>query len=251
MLHSQEYQSIIEAFYDAKDSQDIQGVLEHLTYFLGFRHFAIGHHVDLLNPPSTSFGVSNYTPDWLSEVFHEGYYMDDPIHFLCNGRNTGFIWPDPHLLNRLNERHRHILERGALRNFRAGYTIPVHLPGEYSGSCTFAAPLSGNISREVLPAAFFAASHAFEAMRRQARMAAGLSVEPPPQVTARQREVVLLLGQGKSYAEMGDILGISGATAHQHCKAVFRSYGNIQRCNLIARVLFDGLASFPEMLRKH
>ena len=50
---------------------------------------------------------------------------------------------------------------------------------------------------------------------------------------------------------MGDILGISGATAHQHCKAVFRSYGNIQRCNLIARVLFDGLASFPEMLRKH
>ena len=54
MLHSQEYQSIIEAFYEAKDSQEIQGVLEHLTYFLGFRHFAIGHHVDLLNPPSTS-----------------------------------------------------------------------------------------------------------------------------------------------------------------------------------------------------
>jgi DNA-binding CsgD family transcriptional regulator len=233
MLHSQEYQSIIEAFYDANDSQEIQGVLEHLTYFLGFRHFAIGHHVDLLSPPSTSFGISNYTPGWLSEVFHEGYYMDDPIHFLCNGRNTGFIWPDPHLLNRLNERHRHILERGALRNFRAGYTIPVHLPGEYSGSCTFAA------------------SHAFEAMRRQARMAAGLSVASPPEITPRQREVVLLLGQGKSYAEMGDILGISGATAHQHCKAVFRSYGNIQRCNLIARVLFDGLASFPEMLRKH
>jgi len=45
-------------------------------------------------------------------------------------------------------------------------------------------------------------------------------------------------------------LGISRETAHQHCKVVFRAYGNIQRCNLIARVLFDGIASFPEMLRK-
>ena len=49
---------------------------------------------------------------------------------------------------------------------------------------------------------------------------------------------------------MGMILGISRETAHQHCKLVFRAYGNIQRCNLIARVLYDGIASFPEMLRK-
>jgi LuxR family quorum-sensing system transcriptional regulator CciR len=250
MLYSHEYQSIIQAFYESKDNNEIQDVLEHLTYFLGFRHFAIGNHVDLLNPPPTAFGISNYTPDWLSEVFHEQYYMDDPIHFLCNGRHAGFTWPDPHLLKRLNERHRYILERGALRNFRAGYTVPVFYPGEFSGSCTFATPLSGDIPHEVLPAAFYAASHAFEAMRRLARMTAGLSIDPPPQITNRQRELVLLMGQGKTYAEMGMILGISGATAHQHCKTVFRSYGNIQRCNLIARVLFDGVASYPEMLRK-
>ena len=101
-----------------------------------------------------------------------------------------------------------------------------------------------------MPAAFFAASHAFEAIRRLARTAAGLGLEPPPQFTDRQREVILLMGQGKTYAEMGMILGISRETAHQHCKLVFRAYGNIQRCNLIARVLYDGIASFPEMLRK-
>ena len=250
MIQSQEFQSIIQAFYDAKDEQGIYETFDHLTYFLGFKYFAIGHHVDLLNPPIASFGISNYSSGWLSEVFHERYFMDDPIHFLCKGRHAGFAWPDSHMLNKLNERHRHILERGALRNFQSGYTIPVHLPGEYSGSCTFATPTSGTIAHNVLPAAFFAASHAFEAIRRLARTAAGLGMEPPPQFTDRQREVILLMGQGKTYAEMGMILGISRETAHQHCKLVFRAYGNIQRCNLIARVLFDGIASFPEMLRK-
>ena len=93
MIQSQEFQSIIQAFYDAKDEQGIYETFDHLTYFLGFKYFAIGHHVDLLNPPIASFGISNYSSGWLNEVFHERYFMDDPIHFLCNGRHAGFAWP--------------------------------------------------------------------------------------------------------------------------------------------------------------
>lgn len=56
-MHSQEFQSIIQALYGAKDDQRIYEAFDHLTYFLGFRHFAIGHHIDLLNPPIASFGI--------------------------------------------------------------------------------------------------------------------------------------------------------------------------------------------------
>lgn len=248
MLYDHEFQEIVKNLTEVTEKDEIYNALDHLTHFLGFKYFAIGHHVDLIHPPMASFGISNYCPHWLSEVYHEGYYNDDPIHFLCTGRNAGFVWPDPAIMEKLSEKHRFILERGAQRDFRMGYTIPVHVPGEYSGSCTFVAASDETIRPHALPIAYYAASFAFEAIRRFVRKTSGLEANSLPKLTAREREMLILMGQGKSYAEMGEIAGISRETAHQHCKNLLRSYGNIQRCNLIARALFNGHASFPEML---
>ena len=53
---------------------------------------------------------------------------------------------------------------------------------------------------------------------------------------------------GKTDWEIGRILGIAEATAHEHIEAARRRYGVGKRTQLVIRALFDGQITFSDIL---
>lgn len=251
MINREDYKQAVSVLGETSDPGKVFEAMDRLTCVLGFDRFAISHHVDLLHPPIGAYGLTNYESDWLSEIVTERYYLVDPIQSLCERRHSGFLWPDPAMLASLTRYQRSILEQGAKRGLRGGYTVPMYLPGEYAGSCTFAMARPDTLAPNAMPSAFFAASIAFEAIRRIARLRTGLELAAPPNLKPRERQVLILMGRGKTYREIGYILSLSEHTAHEYAKRVMLAYGNIHRNNLIARALFDGIVTYPELLSIH
>lgn len=239
---------MIAGFLQVHDESALHEHLERTGRQLGFVQFAMGHHVDLAGPPQDAIRVTNYDAAWIERSLGERYFVQDPVHLASTRTAMGFLWSDVPAMIALNGRQRYILEAARAYGLAEGYTVPVHVPGEYRGSCSFGAANLENLALNALPIANLAGSYAFEAARRimRARLP-NRPVDLLPILTERQRDTLVLVARGKADPEIGTLLGISAATAHGHVENVRRAYGNAQRPLLIARALFDGQISFNEV----
>ena len=72
----------------------------------------------------------------------------------------------------------------------------------------------------------------------------------PPQLrlTRRQLDCVVLAGRGKSDRDVGQILGISDQTVHQHMEDAKRKYDVATRMQLVVRALFDNQLAFADLV---
>lgn len=241
---------LLATFRAAKTVDALHEALSAATSELGFARFAMGHHVDLSRPAADAVRLTSYDADWIEHVVERGYLADDPIHLASTRTASGFAWRDVGDFVRLTPRHRQILAEAVGFGLVDGFTVPVHVPGEYNGTCSFAAPSADGPDAASLWAAQLCGTLAFEAARRIMRLRARLETSDMPDLTPRQRDALVLVGRGKTDREIGELLGITRATAHEHVEGVRRAYGNAQRSYLIARSLFDGQIAFADLLQR-
>lgn len=236
----------------AKTEDDLFADLERATFDLGFSKFAIGHHVDLAIVPEDVIRMSNYDREWIERSFSEGFFADDPIHRASMKTAAGFLWSDLSRFIDLMPRHQEILAAARRYDLAEGYTVPVHVPGEYQGTCSFAARSLDRLRANALPIANMIGIWAFEAARKILRVRESLNGRTviTPKLTERQRDALVLLARGKPDPEIGALLGISERTAHEHVENVRKAYGNAQRPLLVVRALFDGQISFGDVFRR-
>lgn len=249
MVDQFDFNGMISGFLCAQMEEHLHVHLERCAFHLGFRQFAMGHHVDLTGPPQDAIRVTNYHPAWIEQSLGEGYFIYDPVHLASTRTAMGFLWSDVPKMIRLTRRQNAILDAARPYGLSEGYTVPVHVPGEYRGTCSFGADSLERLRPNALPIANMIGTYAFEAARRIMRTRCGRAecLEAVPQLTERQRDSLILVARGKGDPEIGTLLGISAATAHEHVENVRRAYGNAQRPLLIARALFDGQISFSEV----
>lgn len=245
-----DFQYFISGFERATDENLLGAILDEATYALGFRQFAMGHHVDLTGPPEDAIRVTNYNPRWIEQTLGERYFLDDPVHLASVRTATGFLWKDLANFISMTDRQKAILKAAKAHGLREGFTVPVHVPGEYRGTCSFGALSLEKLRPNGLPIAQMMASYAFEAARRIMRARNGrFRNDGIPNLTERQRDAIALIGRGKGDWEISQILGISAATAHEHVENARRAYGGAQRAHLVVRALFDGQISYSEIFR--
>jgi LuxR family quorum-sensing system transcriptional regulator CciR len=249
MVDRYNFKSMIERFSHVSDEGQLCAHLEQCAADLGFPHFALGHHVDLAGPPQDAIRLTNYDPAWIERAVAGRFFEHDPVHWASTCTAMGFRWSDLPSMIRLTGRHKEILEAAATYGLGDGYTVPVHVPGEYRGTCSFGAASLERLRPNALPIANMIGSYAFEAARRIMKLRRTLPEmrDDLPALTERQRDSLILVARGKADSEIGALLGISSATAHEHVENVRRAYGNAQRPLLIARALFDGQISFSEI----
>lgn len=221
-----------------------------ITGELGFDQFAFGHHVDLTHPPSNAIRLTNYAPDWIEQSIEKRFFADDPVHAASTRLVCPFRWNEIPLYLKMTDSQKIIIEKAKSYGLVEGFTIPVHQPGEYNGTCSF----SGRDFENIHPLKF-ALSHtvstfAFECARRLLRLAEGKEPEAIPHLTDRQRESLILVGSGKTDAEIASVMRISKATAHDHVEAGRRAYGNAQRPYMVLRALYDGNITFADVLSR-
>lgn len=242
---------IISEFHDAIDLIDSKEVLlahlETMCGLAGIRYFAATHHVSFSQSQASGVHLHNY-PDHFAR-FHDmqGVGVRDPVHRASQLRAAGFFWSDlPRLISLTADDHA-VLDRAERAGIGAGYTVPIHVPGEFSGSCSFAMSQGLVFPRRLLAIVQALGAFAFEAARH-------LQVAPTTRrvcqgrLTERERQIVVSIGQGKPEKQIARILGISPSTVNDHLKHARLRCGVHKSSMLVYCGLLSGSITYSELI---
>ena len=252
--HFAEAQAFVREANRATSFQELSGLLENCTGAFGFDYFAIVHHVATKSERPEIFRLHNFPESWMN-LLHRGSFADDPIHAACQRTTTGFLWSDIGKILNLNARHKDLISAAGSAGMGDGFTIPVHIPGEHTGSCSFVTRCGRAINKSAIPAIYYMGSFAFEAARRivisdlKSNLTETRKAPEAPSLTQRQFDCVVLAAKGKSDGDIAQLLGISPETVHQHMEDAKRRYQVATRMQLVVRTLFDSQLSFADILR--
>lgn len=244
-----DFDKFLEAMRVAKSVSDLEAIMMEWTRMIGFDQFAMGHHVDLTRPPESAIRLTNYHSDWIEQSLEKRLFAIDPIHAASARARRPFQWSEVSSFIVLTEVQKTILERAKSYGLITGYTVPVNMPGEFQGSCSFGANDLDRLHPYAYPLSQYITTFGFECARRLQRQMDDKVPEPIPNFTPKQRETLILVGRGKTDIEIGAVLGISPTTAHDHVEAGRRAYGNAQRAYMVLRAVYDGVITFAEVFR--
>ena len=225
--------------------EDLRLFLEAVTSELGFEYFALLHHRSVRSSSGHLVRIDNYPGGWAEELLTRHDVAADPVHRASLRTNAGFSWDELGHLLPLDSSQRHILERSRHHGLGPGFTVPANVPGEPSGSCSFAVRRGRSLPERRLQCAELIGVHAFRAARRIYGFAAEGRV---PWLSRRERQCLRLVAAGKTDWEIAAILGISVETAHQYVKRARAAYDVVSRAQLVACGLRDALVSFDEAI---
>ncbi|HEY0107778.1 MAG TPA: LuxR family transcriptional regulator [Rhizomicrobium sp.] len=246
-------QSFVAEANRTTDLAELQALLQAAVRELGFDYFALVHHVNIYKTKGEAVFLFDFPSAWTELVDRRGYFIDDPVHVACEQSAAPFTWSDVPRMIALTDRQREMLHAAKLAGLEDGFTVPIHIPGEYTGSCTFSTRGGRAIPQANLPAAHYVACFAFEAarrlvQRRAAQRGSNAVLPPHHKLTRRQLDCVVLAGRGKSDKDVAQILGISNQTVHQHMEAAKQKYDVATRMQLIVRALFDSQLAFADLV---
>lgn len=227
------------------NSDDLRSLLAKTCADLGFDHFALLHHDSLLPSRPKCIRLDNYPDGWAAELTGTGLAADDPVHLASRRMNTGFAWADLGRIVELGRRHRQILSRSRDFDIGQGFTVPVNVPGEPSGSCSFAMRRGRPLPSDRLLGAELIGAHAFQAARWLHRLP-GMSERP--HLSRRELQCLRLLALGKTDWEMAHILGIGLETVRSYVKHARALYGVATRTQLVVHALRDAHISFDDAI---
>lgn len=234
---------------DAATPDALVEALNFISHEMGFRYYALTHHVDLPRARRPAIRLHNYPQRWADYFDENRLGPSDPVHRASHLTSAGFAWARLPRLIALTPRDRDIMVRASREGIGNGFTVPAHVPGEACGSCSFATDEGRPVPSHLLPLAQIAGSFAFEGARRIWRM----RERPSPTIpclTDRQRECVFWAARGKSDWEIARILEVSHETVIRHLKQARERYGVGKRTQLTVHALFDGTLSFVDVLKR-
>jgi LuxR family quorum-sensing system transcriptional regulator CciR len=231
---------------------ELCGVLGHVARQLGFDHFALTRHLErryLREESSWSrpLMLDDYPQIWKRLVASRRYFSDDPILAVAEKSAMAFVWSDIEERIELTARQREIMNAASVMGLDNGFTVPVHIPGDCAGACSFVTRRGTPLPWDSLPTAQYIGLLAFDVACRLT----ALAKVRPPRLTKRQFDCIVLVAQGKSDWDVGRLLGISDQTVHKHIEDAKRRYGVATRIQLVVGALFDNRLTFGDILAGH
>ncbi len=211
---------------------------------MGFDLFALAFDRRGGGGEGASMLVHNYPDAWANVYVGFDLSGTDPIRRAGEKSMTGFQWRNVDHYIPLSRGDRQLLKVARESGIGDGFTVPRHLPGEATGSCSFAVAPNARIPLEMLHAAEIVGAVALAAARR---LIGTGSYTRRAALTERQRECVLWSARGKTAGETAGILGISEETVVRHLKIARERYSVPCRQMLILCALFDGVIGFSDV----
>lgn len=242
--------AVANAFIDdaraAKNENELFELLVECCRRVRIRYFALVHHVDFGVEKAPAIRMHNYPRSWQHWFDENRLGRSDPIHRasqLCCG---GFPWSAVPDMIPLTSADKSVFAQARIVGIGDGYTVPAHVPGEFTGSCSFAMSPDEPFPRELHSIAQVLGGIAFDAARRIMGIRDIWPRLDRP-LTGRQRDCVLWSTRGKTDWETGTILGITKGTVIQHLKHARERYDVHNKAELSVRALHDGLIAFSEL----
>jgi LuxR family quorum-sensing system transcriptional regulator CciR len=227
---------------------DLHATLSEVVTSLGFDGVAMLHHVDFTAGGAPVIAYADYPMDFLSKVLGRRYFADDPVLAACQRTAAPFSWCELPELISLTARQREILAQAANCGLQQGFTVPINVPGEPLGSCSFARRSGRVVPEEVRQAALWVGVFAFEQARRILGLARPTAARP--RLSPRQFDCVVLAARGNSDWVIGRLLGLSKDTVHEYIEAAKQRYGVATRQQLLAACLADGQLTYADVFAR-
>jgi LuxR family quorum-sensing system transcriptional regulator CciR len=215
---------------------------------------ALGFHHVLLPGATGAAWLADLPPGWTAVTSAPG----DAVVATAAQSFAPFLWSDISRLVVLTRAQRDFLDAAVAAGIGAAVTVPVHRPrganeaGSYSvfaGCCSFLMKIGVPLPLGSLAAAHYVGALAFDAAENLRSERPASPAPLGPHLTPRQRDCVVLVAQGKSDWEIGQVLGISESTVHKHIEDAKRRFGVSTRIQLVVRSLFDARMTFADVMK--
>jgi len=227
----------------ARKEEQLFAALANAAGRMGFDHFALAFDRRGTGD-AASMLVHNYPEAWARVYVGFDLSATDPIRRAGERSITGFQWCNVDRYVPLTRGDHQLLNVARESGIGDGFTVPRHLPGEATGSCSFAVAPRADMPADMLHVAEVIGAVAIATARE---LIGSADLRPRPVLTERQRECVLWSARGKTAGEIADILGISEETVVRHLKMARERYSVHCRSMLILCALFDGLIGFSDI----
>jgi len=245
-MYSKLVESLGELIVTANSVDELHEMLAKATHDLGFDRFALSLEIGCGSAFGTSVLIHDYPQSWADVYIGFNLAQTDPIRRAAERSLLGFKWKRIRHLIPVTDFERRTFEAGYKHGIVDGYTVPRHMPGEITGSCSFVVGPDRVLPETMLPAAELLGAVAMASARK---VSGWEERSDPPKLTDRQRDCVLWAARGKTDWEISRILGISRDTVVQHLREARDRYDAGKRASLILCTLFDGLISFADIFR--
>jgi LuxR family quorum-sensing system transcriptional regulator CciR len=248
MAQFRDVQEFVRLSKSARDLDELRSLVDDITKEFGFSFFLLSHHVNVVRANIVQF--SNYPEDWSNAMRRKSHFATDPVVRACQKTAAPFLWSELDRLITLSTAQREILAGAARAGMGPGLSVPLHVPGECTGSGSFAVASGRMLDERTIPSIQYVACFAFERARRLTQRLSDLqpSISDLPGLTGRQLDCIVLMAQGKSDWDSGKILGISQRTVQEHLDTARKRYGVGSRTQLLVRVLYDAQLGFEDVM---
>lgn len=243
-----EAQAFVDAISRAGSSHDLDLLLEQISREMGFAYHALVHHVDHRIADPNMVRLENYPENWVGTFLEKELYSWDPVVLASQATNAAFAWSDVPRLIQMTNRQRDVLKAAAGEGLGDGFTVPAHMPGQVSGSCTFVVRTGVALPQHHLGMVQLVGSFAFQSGRALALAEHGAAPTPRVTLTPRQLDCVVLAGRGKSDWEIARILGLKEDTVTEYLDAARARYGVARRIQLVMRAVHDGYIALSDVI---
>ena len=205
----------------------------------GFDVSSGGNWTGVGNARRHRFFFNDWPQDWLAYYEAQGFFQRDFVVAEARRRMSAFLWSemDPGILNSPTATEFFAASRA--HGWIDGFAVPIHGAGGYEGIVSLAArqPITLEpLERSLLEAAC-------RNLSERCRTSVGFGDAPVslPELTAREVECLKWVAIGKTDPEIGNLLGISGATAHFHVEQAKRKLGVATRVQAVALLVLHGV----------
>jgi len=238
-------QDFAHAARNVRDLVQLRGLLRDAVWALGFHHF-------LLQGAGGQVWLADLPQEWVAA----SGASSDPVLVTAAQSYAPFLWSDMSRLIALTPAQNSFIDGVHAAGVGAAVTVPIHRArdadqgGSYSvfaGCCSFMMKTGVPLPLSSLAAAHYVGALAFDAVENL-RQAQTSEAPRGPQLTPRQRDCVVLVAQGKSDWEIGQLLGISESTVHKHIEDAKRRFAVSTRIQLVVRSLFDARLTFADVM---
>jgi LuxR family quorum-sensing system transcriptional regulator CciR len=229
-----------------RDMGQLRGLLRDGVWGLGFHHF-------LLQGAGGQVWLADLPQDWVASG-----PSSDAVLATAAQSYAPFLWSDISRLTALTPAQNGFIDAAHAAGVGAAVTVPIHRArdadqgGSYSvfaGCCSFMMKTGVALPLSSLAAAHYVGALAFDAAENLRHAQSG-GAPRGPQLTPRQRDCVVLVAQGKSDWEIGQLLGISESTVHKHIEDAKRRFAVSTRIQLVVRSLFDARLTFADVMKE-
>jgi DNA-binding CsgD family transcriptional regulator len=226
----------------APDEPDVHVLIDAFLKLIakfGFDAAAGGNWVGVGKERHYRFFFNSWPKDWLDYYNEHGFFQRDFIVAESRRRMTPFTWADmdPSILQ--GPVAKEFFDASRAHGWVDGFVIPIRGTGGYEGIVSLASKRAVHLT--ALEAQLIEA--AGRALNERCRTTIGLgdSPQPLPQLTARETECLQWVSLGKTDWEIGELLGVTKATAHFHIEQAKRKLGVTSRVQAVSLLLLHGV----------